>query len=62
MKILIIIESIIKGLTKDEDMRQELWLYYLEGNDPSKIDKYYQKLLADKEEWHLRKISRKKNA
>lgn len=30
----------INGLTSDEDFRQELWVYYLEGNQPESFIKH----------------------
>ena len=30
----------INRLTKDEDMRQELWVYFLEGNSPFSFQDY----------------------
>lgn len=30
----------INHLTKDDDLRQELWLYFLEGNSPFSFQEY----------------------
>lgn len=34
----------INALTKDEDLRQELWLYLLEGNSAFTIIDHYHKI------------------
>ena len=35
---------VINGLTKDEDLRQDLWLYLLEGNSIFTIIDRFQKI------------------
>lgn len=42
------ITRIIQNLTKDEDIRQELWLFVLEGNSPFHLQNYYKTLTKDK--------------
>lgn len=34
----------INRLTKDEDLRQELWLHFLEGNSPFLLQEYLNSL------------------
>ena len=34
----------INYLTSDEDLRQELWVYYLEGNSPDTFEQYLAQL------------------
>jgi hypothetical protein len=34
----------INSLTKDEDVRQELWLYLLEGNSVFTLIEYFRKI------------------
>lgn len=40
------VRSIINCLTNDEDKRQELWLHYLSGNEPSTLETYLNKIDA----------------
>ena len=51
-KIYIFLERKINSLTEDEDLRQELWLYILEGNSPFTLNEFYQKLLLEQKKWH----------
>ena len=37
----------INTLTKDEDLRQELWLYLLEGNSVFTLVDYFHKISFD---------------
>ena len=39
----------INRLTKDDDLRQELWLYFLEGNSPFSFQEYLD-FLTDKQD------------
>lgn len=34
----------INRLTNDEDLRQELWLYFLEGNSPFSFEKHLESI------------------
>lgn len=43
------IARIIKSLSKDEDIQQELWLYILEGNSPFTLQEHYIKILKEQE-------------
>lgn len=56
MKILIIVRAIIENLTNDEDLKQELWLYYFEEGSADKLFKHYKKLMEKlngiKKEFH----------
>lgn len=38
------VSNLINCLTNDEDKRQELWLYYLSGNEPSTLATHLSKL------------------
>lgn len=38
------VSDLINCLTNDEDKRQELWLYYLSGNEPSTLATHLSKL------------------
>ena len=38
----------IRKLTNDPDLRQELWLFFLEGNLPSSFDTHLSKLKHNK--------------
>jgi hypothetical protein len=44
----------INRLTKDEDMRQELWVFFLEGNSPFNFQQHLDKL--QEQELKLREI------
>ena len=35
------ITRIIHNLTNDEDLRQDLWLYILEGHSPFNLEQHY---------------------
>lgn len=37
-------QRVINKLTKDEDQRQELWLYLLEGNSAFTLIQYFKKI------------------
>ena len=39
----------INRLTKDDDLRQELWLYFLEGNSPFTFQEYLSQILEQQE-------------
>lgn len=43
---------IIKNLTKDEDVQQELWLYILEGNSPFTLQDHYNKIVNKQESFN----------
>lgn len=43
------IARIIRSLSKDEDIQQELWLYILEGNSPFTLQDYYVEILNKQE-------------
>lgn len=43
------ISRTINSLTKDEDVRQELWLYIIEGNSPYKLQSHYETILKTQE-------------
>jgi len=38
------IQRVIWNLTEDEDIRQELWVYILEGNSPLFIKEHFLKI------------------
>jgi hypothetical protein len=38
------VSNLINCLTNDEDKRQELWLHYLSGNDPSTLASHLEKM------------------
>jgi hypothetical protein len=39
----------IDRLTKDDDTRQDLWIFFLEGNSPFLFKKYLDKIKNNKE-------------
>jgi hypothetical protein len=39
----------IQNLTNDEDIQQELWLYFLEGNYPFTLQEQYKKIVKMQE-------------
>jgi hypothetical protein len=39
----------INRLTKDEDLQQDLWLYFLSGNSPFTFEEYLNKLKLKQE-------------
>ena len=39
LRILGYVAQLINKLTSDEDIRQELWVYFLEGNSPFLLEK-----------------------
>lgn len=43
------IERTINDLSKDQDVRQELWLYILEGNSPFELQSHYENVLKSQE-------------
>ena len=43
----------INSLTKDEDERQELWLYILEGNSIFTLIDYYKKIAKERNNENL---------
>ena len=38
------VSNLINCLTKDEDLRQDLWVHYLSGHSPSSFASYLQKI------------------
>ena len=57
MKIFGYIMREINRLTKDEDLRQELWLHFLEGNHPSTFQEHLAKIQSEEYQytesiWH----------
>lgn len=54
-KILGYVAQEINRLTNDEDLRQELWIYFLEGNSPFSLEQKL-KSLKNKERKHDEKV------
>ena len=46
------IMRIIHHLTDDEDIRQDLWLYVLEGNSPFTLQSQYKKIVKKRENYN----------
>jgi hypothetical protein len=46
-KILSCVAREIHRLTNDEDLRQELWLYFLEGHSPFTFEEYLFKIVQE---------------
>jgi hypothetical protein len=41
------VSTLINRLTKDEDLRQDLWVHYLSGHSPSTLASYLDKINAE---------------
>lgn len=56
MKTVANVEEAINFLTKDEDLRQEMWVHYLRGNDVSTFPAHFKKIsLECSEDMQLKK-------